>query len=1300
MCASMMFGMLSVGAGFGHASPDNAIFKGNVKIDTDPAPDTLVMYSVGAQEAPSGNSTVSDLAGDYEMWVDGGRTYYLYFANGAAMFDFNAQIQSAILPGQTKFVNATLNPAPARTVTMKGFLTNSSDSQPVTAGHLLGFESPTGQDPEYINWTTPDANGYYEVTVIPGPVMAAIFDAPGYFPMRAPSVPILAVPGDTVWINMSLRPFTGYTVNVTGYVMDSVLPMAIQGAQVRVTLEGVGYATSNFTDASGFYKVQTVDGDGTLDVTAAGYMGQRMESLHFSGNMSFDFYLQKENAVIHGFVLDAETGEPIPNATVWAESGLGPSFYQYNQSTSAEDGSYSLGLCGSNWWVSADALGYGGRGETVELLAGEDLLHNITMDRESGSIRGVVTDWATGLPIEGAAVRIAGDMTGRENMAFTNASGYYEIRCLPDSYELTFIAADYMWEVSMEPDTVVGPSEMVWVNHTLDPATVQLFGTVTDAITHGSINGASVTVGSLSAHNPDYFRIMIGASVAGNYSMMVAFDDGWSVVMAEHPSYQDSSDMISIPDVPSVEHNISMLPILVDNYTLQGFVNDTSTDNPIEMAILEALFGQTLVNLASSNDTGFYTFNLAVVDLNIKVWAAGYLPTEALVAPGAAGEIVWMNFTLDSHLEPPILAESISPNASVSLHNHANVSADISEPYLLMVSLNLTRIVERTEFYVWAQDLEAYNGQVTFGSLFGDLDGDEIAPGQWWVALADWDTTSQDLVMLTDDTGSWEMSDSYWMGPSGDMFVWGNYENATMMWPMFGNAMFDPAGAFLGVDMGGGLEPGTATDPTGRFWMMASFTQFNLTDGTLMNRVARDTTHFVAPDLRIDGPGITYPSSEYAAIYAAVDAALNWNYTFELLTVDNDPPVADAGPFQTEIVGLAVTLDASGSTDNGVLVNYTWSVEDGVTRTLWGESVDYTFTTVGNHTVTVTVRDAAGYSGSASAQVEIIADQLPAAAAGPDQVVDEDTIVVFDGTGSHDDVGIVNYTWMVVGATTTLFGLTPTHIFSIPGIYHVRLVVRDTAGQSSAFDEVVIAVLDVTAPVANAGADQTVNVGTVATLDGSGSSDNAGVTQYTWTFTDGTLRTLTGVNPTYTFATGADYTVTLTARDAEGNSDTDTVLIHVNVAPQAHAGADQEVEEGSEVSFSGSASTDDYGIRNYTWTFTYEGTARTLYGVSPKFTFDVAGTYEVRLTVKDVGGLTSTDTQTVTVTGGGAASFVTDYWWALLLVVVVVVIVVVALLMRKGKGPSPKAAHEPTEAPPPPTDAEELEFPPPNDEEL
>ena len=83
-------------------------------------------------------------------------------------------------------------------------------------------------------------------------------------------------------------------------------------------------------------------------------------------------------------------------------------------------------------------------------------------------------------------------------------------------------------------------------------------------------------------------------------------------------------------------------------------------------------------------------------------------------------------------------------------------------------------------------------------------------------------------------------------------------------------------------------------------------------------------------------------------------------------------------------------------------------------------------------------------------------------------------------------------------------------------------------------------------PVADAGDDVTVNAGDGFQFNGTGSSDNVGVTNYTWKLVvDGETTYLYGAQPEHVFDSKGTYTVNLTVRDAGDNSDTDSVVVTV-----------------------------------------------------------------------------------------------------------------------------------------------------------
>ena len=268
------------------------------------------------------------------------------------------------------------------------------------------------------------------------------------------------------------------------------------------------------------------------------------------------------------------------------------------------------------------------------------------------------------------------------------------------------------------------------------------------------------------------------------------------------------------------------------------------------------------------------------------------------------------------------------------------------------------------------------------------------------------------------------------------------------------------------------------------------------------------------------------------------------------------------------------------------------------------------YTNTGDHRIPISV------------VVERMVSGAPVADAGPDQRVEAREPVQFDGSGSCDpDGSIVKYEWDF-GDGTDGTGVAPTYVYGANGTYIVELTVTDNASLSDT--DICVVQIGNRPPVADAGPNQSVDVGETVSFDGSGSYDPDGsIVKYEWDFGDETSGT--GVAPTHVYAAKENYTVTLTVTDDEGATDTGTRIVHVgNYLPVAGAGPDQRVEIRETVSFDGSGSYDPDGfIVKYEWDF---GDGSSGAGIAPTHVYVAYGAYIVKLTVTDNASTSDADT--------------------------------------------------------------------------
>ena len=152
------------------------------------------------------------------------------------------------------------------------------------------------------------------------------------------------------------------------------------------------------------------------------------------------------------------------------------------------------------------------------------------------------------------------------------------------------------------------------------------------------------------------------------------------------------------------------------------------------------------------------------------------------------------------------------------------------------------------------------------------------------------------------------------------------------------------------------------------------------------------------------------------------------------------------------------------------------------------------------------------------------------------------------------------------------------------------------------------------------------------TLDGSASTDDAGIVRFDWDLGRFPGRTATGALVVTTYAHEGPRTVTLTVTDAGGLTSTTTQTFNVGGAPanQAPTASFTASCDGLTCTFDSNASGDDSGITARDWDF---GDRATLGGnqVVAQHTYAAGGTFTVSLTVRDAAGLTATTTRDVIV---------------------------------------------------------------------
>ncbi|RLJ18328.1 hypothetical protein DJ031_11755 [bacterium endosymbiont of Escarpia laminata] len=401
----------------------------------------------------------------------------------------------------------------------------------------------------------------------------------------------------------------------------------------------------------------------------------------------------------------------------------------------------------------------------------------------------------------------------------------------------------------------------------------------------------------------------------------------------------------------------------------------------------------------------------------------------------------------------------------------------------------------------------------------------------------------------------------------------------------------------------------------------------------------------------------TYSSADYP------ESSLPQTFTVTLRVTDNNvpaltssdtteitisipprPPVADVGGPYTCTQGIPCQLDGSASFDldepHDFIVRFGWELDlaevprdfDDAT----GATAQHTFIDLGTFDIGLKVWGN-GFLNDIDADGEVdenerktdqeftratVVENLgPSAAVGGPYTVDEGDAVVLNGNGTDPNGDPLVYLWDLdddggfddaTGQISNFNGLDD-------GVYSIHLQVSDSLLDDTAGTTVTV---NNVAPMADAGADQTVNEGDSVNFVGSFTDPGTADTHtIEWDFGDGNSAS-GSLTPSHSYTEDGTYTVTITVTDDDGGAGTDTLTVTVNnAAPLVDAGPDQTSSEGDTINFAGS--------------FTDPGTVTQGAGSGSvalgSHTYAEDGSYTVTVSVTDDDGAAGSNSLTITV---------------------------------------------------------------------
>ncbi len=526
-----------------------------------------------------------------------------------------------IAAGQVTTVDAVMIP---NTGTIAGYITDA-----ITENGIQGVSIKL-KGTQY--GTTSDYDGSYTIVEVPlaysGRTLEVRMD--GYFMKSQSDIDLVA--GETTFADLFLQRRVG---NVTGTIYSATDGLGLNQSIVRV----VGTDLEALTTSDGRYTItgipvqangETVE---TISALLSAYGEQVKNVTIYAGSTSvLDFELTKQTGGITGVITDAGTAEGVTNATVLILGTI------ENRRTE-EGGLYTFEelsvMTGAT--VEVRASGYQtATVSSVDVSAGSVTTVNVSLQQNTGTVAGQITDATTAEGISEATVRVVG--TARS--AITDNYGIYKIDKVPvltgTTIEVT--AANYQRDSAGNID--ISPGETTTVNVTLDPTTGSITGIITDSKSTAGIAGSTVRiVGSALS--------MITAE-DGTYTIdgVPVYLDGTTIEITKSGYRQNRVASVSILPGQTTTVNVELTKSVG---AIAGVVTNKSTGGGLAGSVVR-ISGTSLSTTTSIDGSYLIEDVPTATGTTVEAFATGFLSS----AEGGVSILPAETTTVDLKLDPTI----------------------------------------------------------------------------------------------------------------------------------------------------------------------------------------------------------------------------------------------------------------------------------------------------------------------------------------------------------------------------------------------------------------------------------------------------------------------------------------------------------------------------------------------------------------------------------------------------------------------------------------------------------------------